>query len=240
MRRRLNRPASSWSPTPSRRTRPRRCGSEILSVGGLDGIAKNLSGQFKLPHNIGIQVVNGFVGPNFNPQEKVITLSYGFVDYEAKVLKSANPKMTDEELGRRLAEVNNFVLMHELGHAFVDAFQLPITGKEEDAVDGLATAFLTEFVPGGDQMAFESAEFFNILAKDPALLEESDFWNEHSLDKVRAYQIVCWVAGSSEKAFNIVKELGILGEDRLVRCPAEHEQNVTSWFRLLQPFAKSS
>jgi hypothetical protein len=127
---------------------------EIFKVGGLNGIADGLSTQFTLPSDIEIHVVNGFVGPNYNPSKRTITLSYGFVDYEARVFRAANPRMPDEELGRRLAELNAFILMHELGHAFVDVFELPITGKEEDAVDGLATAFLTEFVDGGDQMAF--------------------------------------------------------------------------------------
>jgi hypothetical protein len=213
---------------------------EIFKVGGLNGVADGLSIRFNLPSDIEIRVVSGFVGPNYNPSKRTITLSYGFVDYEARVFKAANPAMPDDELGRRLAELNAFILMHELGHAFVDVFELPITGKEEDAVDGLATAFLTEFVDGGDQMAFESAEFFNLLAKDPALLQESDFWDEHSLDKVRAYQIVCWVAGSSEEAYQTVANLGILGPERLQRCPAEHEQNVTSWFKLLKPHLRSS
>lgn len=32
-----------------------------------------------------------------------------------------------------------FVLLHEVGHAFVHVMNIPMVGKEEDAVDTLAT-----------------------------------------------------------------------------------------------------
>jgi hypothetical protein len=37
-----------------------------------------------------------------------------------------------------------FALMHETGHALVDVLALPVTGREEDAVDQLATKLLLE------------------------------------------------------------------------------------------------
>jgi hypothetical protein len=39
-----------------------------------------------------IHAVNGFVGPNYDPQAKTITLSYGFVNYVGEQLTKNRPK----------------------------------------------------------------------------------------------------------------------------------------------------
>ena len=129
--------------------------------------------------------------------------------------------------------------MHEFGHAFVDAFDLPVLGKEEDAADAVATVFLTRSVENGNEYAFDAARFFNALSGRQRNLAPEDFFDEHSLDKQRAYSIVCWIAGSSEAAYNDVAKLGILSEERQRRCPAEYEQKVKAVESLLKPHARS-
>ena len=39
--------------------------------------------------------------------------------------------------------------MHEMGHALIDLYDLPVLGKEEDAADSVATVFLTRAVGNG-------------------------------------------------------------------------------------------
>ena len=214
--------------------------AEVLKAGGTDGIAQGFTRSFRLPANITIHSVSGDVGPNYDPQTRTVTLSYGFVDFEAGVLRRANPGITDYHLGGKLAAVDAFIITHEMGHAFVDLYQLPITGKEEDAVDALAAVFLTQFVNHGDQYAFEAADFFHTLAQDKRHYSESDFFDEHSLDAQRAYEIVCWIAGSSEQDYKNIARTGILSTQRLQRCPAEYEQKVKAWFTLLRPYARPS
>ena len=43
-----------------------------------------------------------------------------------------------------------FVFFHELGHALIDVYELPITGREEDAVDQLSTWILTDGTDDGE------------------------------------------------------------------------------------------
>ena len=77
---------------------------------------------------------------------------------------------------------------------------------------------------------------------DDANREEYDasaFWDEHSLDIQRAYDIICWVAGSSQEAYDLVAQGELIGESRLVRCPAEYRQQVDGWFALLRPYARA-
>ncbi len=214
---------------------------QILQVGGTDGVAEGFTKSLKLPFDITINVVNEFVGPSYDPSSKTITLSYKFVDFTGGVLKKNFPELRsdDEEFGRQLAAVDGFILVHEFGHAFVDAFDLPVLGKEEDAADAVATVFLTRSVDNGNEYAFDAARFFNALSGRQRNLAPEDFFDEHSLDKQRAYSIVCWIAGSSEAAYNDVAKLGILSEERQRRCPAEYEQKVKAVESLLKPHARS-
>lgn len=201
---------------------------KLLMLGGTDGVAAGFTKSFKLPTNVKIHVANGLVGPNYNPASKTLTLSYGFVQYTAQVLKNNFPPLrTDEdEFGRELAAVDAFILIHEFGHAFIDLFEIPVLGKEEDAADAVAAVFLTRQVKNGAEYAFDAAKFFDALSGRQRKLAPSDYWDEHSLDKQRAYNIVCWIAGSGQAAYDQIKQARILGEERLQRCPAEYEQKV--------------
>jgi hypothetical protein len=214
---------------------------QILRLGGTDGIADGLSHSFVLPADMGIHVVDGFVGPNYDPRSRTITLSYGFTNYVAQQLTRSFPELKKDqnELGREWAAVDGFVLLHEFGHALIDLYGLPVLGKEEDAADSVATVFLTTTVKNGAEYAFDAARFFNAMSARQRRLAPSAYWDEHSLDKQRAYAIVCWVAGSSEDDMATVRHLGILGDDRLQGCPGEYQQKVRSWDSLLAPHTRS-
>ena len=214
---------------------------EILRLGGTDGVADGFTKSFALPRDVTIHVVNGVVGPNYDPATKTITLSYGFVNYTATVLKRNFPELRrdDEEFGKQLAAVDAFILIHEFGHAFIDVFELPVLGREEDAADAVATVFLTRDVDNGAEYAFDAARFFNALSGRQRNLAPQDFFDEHSLDKQRAYSIVCWIAGSSEASYRDVARRGLLSDERRRRCPAEYEQKVSAVQKLLSPHLRS-
>jgi hypothetical protein len=214
---------------------------EILHLGGTDGVASGLSQTFVLPTNITIHAVNDFVGPAYDPQTKTITLSYAFVNYEAAVLQRNFPALrtNSNELGRELAAVDGFILLHELGHALIDVFGLPVLGREEDAADSVATVFLTGSVKNGSEYAFDAARFFHALSSRQRQLAPSDYWDAHSLDQQRAYSIVCWIAGSSPASMRDVSALGLLPASRLVSCPSEYQRTVQSWVTLLRPHVRA-
>ena len=214
---------------------------EILRLGGTDGVAAGFTKSFKLPFDITIHAVNGLVGPSYDPAAKTITLSYGFVNFTASVLKKNFPELrtNDEEFGRQLAAVDGFILVHEFGHAFVDAFDLPVLGREEDAADAVATVFLTRAVEGQRVRVRRGALLQRAVGRQRELAP-ADFFDEHSLDKQRAYSIVCWIAGSGEQAYNDVAKLRILSEERQRRCPAEYQQKVEAVEQLLKPHARAA
>jgi hypothetical protein len=210
---------------------------ELLKVGGFDGVAAGFTKSFVLPRDIEIRVVNGTEGPYYDPSEKAITYSYGFADYVARVLLTNFPGLegAQGELGKQWAAINDFILIHEWAHALIDVYELPVLGREEDAADALATVFMTDFVDGGSEYAFDAARFFDALSARQRKLAPADYWDEHSLDKQRAYTIVCQIAGADEHDYKVIEQAGILGPERLRRCPSEYQQKAESWKRLLEP-----
>ena len=206
----------------------------------VEGLASGLNEALSLPHDITIKIDHGDPSPYFDPERKEIHLQYDFVLYGDQVYTDLYPDDSPEESLNRDASLVDFVLMHEIGHSLIDAYDIPVLGKEEDAVDALATVMMTQFVDGGDDIAVAGADFFGALAGQKGTnFSDSDFWDEHSLDKQRAYAIICWVAGSSDEDLKAVADARLIGEDRLQSCPDEYQQKVRSWFRVLEPHIKA-
>lgn len=213
----------------------------LLSAGGTAEVAKGLVKDFKLPWDTKVVVrTTSDTGPAYTPGDHTINLDYAFVSFVVDQVKANDPKITDYDLGKTVAAINTFIFVHEFAHLLIDAFDLPITGREEDAADELATVFMTEFVKGGEEYAFDAADFFGSLAQNPSKLKESDFFDEHSLDQQRAYAIACWIAGADQSYYDAIEKAGILDADRLARCPAEYQQKVKAWDTLLKPYIVST
>lgn len=213
-------------------------GYEMLQASETRTLAKALAEAFALPHPLTVKGVNGIgAGPFYQPQDNSITLPYGFAALVVQLLANSNPEASETELGERIGAVNSFILEHEFGHALIANYELPILGKEEDAADAIATALLLK-AEGGAGYAAAAAAFwadFSGRQEPPAI---ADYADAHSLDLQRAFDILCWVAGSSEKSFEEVAELEVLPESRLASCPAEYEQVVNSITQELDPHLK--
>src|SRR5262249_46136168 len=147
------------------------------------------------------------------------------------------PKAKPYDIGYRFAELEYFVLFHEVGHALVDQWDLPVLGREEDAVDAFSTIFMTEIVKRGD-FALAGAEFFLGLDKitgQTGKPSEVAFADEHSFNKQRAYSIACWVYGSDPVKWAKTNLQTFLPASRRVRCADEYRQLKKSWLGLLKP-----
>ena len=83
-----------------------------------------------------------------------------------------------------------FVLFHEIGHALVSEFELPVLGREEDAVDRFATFLLT---PEGDEDEETDPSTILVdamsgwfLSSNQTELADIEWWDEHGRDQQRA------------------------------------------------------
>jgi hypothetical protein len=214
-------------------------GYELLKASETEYLAKSLAKAFELPAPLKIKGVNGFGGgPFYNPEDNSITLPYQFATAVIGVISETNPEGSETEWGESVGAVNSFIFAHEFGHALIHNFNLPVLGREEDAADGIATVLLLK-APEGATYAADAAEFWDSFAgrqTPPALVEYAD---NHSFDRQRAYNILCWVGGSDEAILQALAENEIVPEERLVSCPAEWQLLRESAEQVLKPHLKN-
>ncbi|MCA9517431.1 MAG: hypothetical protein KC635_20965 [Myxococcales bacterium] len=137
-----------------------------------------------------------------------------------------------------------FTLIHELGHAYVDLLDLPITGKEEDAVDQLATFMLVDSGDSGVEMALDGALSFvhdaEAEAQEAGEDAEPATWDEHATSEQRFFNVICWIYGSDPAAHSDLLEShgGALPDERADLCPDEWRRLSRAWTTLLAPFGR--
>lgn len=128
---------------------------------------------------------------------------------------------TQRQETRRFAYNNSlFVLYHEVAHLLFNQLDLPILGREEDAADNMATwTLLNKRTAPTDRALADAAQGWILsgIAYDSGG-EESDYAAGHSLDKQRAYQIVCLMVGMDETAFRPIANEYRIDRDRQDSC----------------------
>jgi hypothetical protein len=210
-------------------------GYELLKASETRYLAKSLASAFELPNTLTIKGVNGFGGgPFYNPEDNSITLPYEFTTVVLGVVAQSDPEESQYEMGEAVGAVDSFILAHEFGHALIHNFELPVLGREEDAADGIATALLL-LAGEGSVYAADAAEFwlnFSGRQNPPALAEYAD---NHSFDRQRADNILCWIGGSDEELLVAFVENEVLPESRAVSCPGEWELLRRSVEQVMEP-----
>ena len=91
-----------------------------------------------------------------------------------------------------------FILLHEMGHMLISEMQLPVLGREEDAADTFAALSLIKAGSHFSQrLLIQSAKgWFFSDRRDQQTRAPLLYYDEHGLNRQRAYQIVCLMVGS--------------------------------------------
>ena len=126
---------------------------------------------------------------------------------------------------------------HELGHALIDVLELPVLGREEDAADTLSAILIHSIWDEDTATAimYDTANAYLLYdaqaAKDGT---ETAYWDSHSLDLQRYYNLVCLFYGANpEVREDVAKELE-LPQDRAEGCPDEFDLAAGSWGVMLE------
>jgi Putative metallopeptidase len=123
-----------------------------------------------------------------------------------------------------------FVLLHETGHAFVDLYNIPVLGREEDAADRFATWWMSpdEHQDGSDAIA--AVEWWLASGRvNGASRDELAWWDEHGIDEQRGYQIICLLYGTDPETMGPLAGRHGLPAERRESCIPEAAQNAASW-----------
>lgn len=203
----------------------------IRDMGVVEEVLAEVNGALRMPRQVPV-VFDACGQPNafYSAEDKAVVFCYEFLALFDEMFSQLD--MSDEEVFESTVGATVFFLLHEIGHALVDVLEIPITGREEDAVDDLAALILIEVEAQDDLLT--AADAFDLLAiQVEESGEEPSYWDEHSLSVQRAYAMACVLFGSDPEEYAELVDPELLPEERARRCPAEFEQKSRSWDQLL-------
>ena len=208
----------------------------IKSEKVLENASNQLNDALKLPFDIYLKTKEcGDANALYNPNDRSITVCYELMEYFFKIFKES--KKNEPEAYASMLDAVRFVFLHELGHAMIDAYKLPITGNEEDAADRASAYICLEEIDDGVKSVLAAAYAFKIQSKI-SKPKGREFSDEHLLEEQRFYNSLCMIYGSNTlKYANLVKEQH-LPKERADRCEAEYGKTMQSWKELLQPWRR--
>ena len=199
-------------------------------------LAEGLNETLKFPRDLPVaHVACGEENAYYDPNKGTLSMCYELLSSITKA--AVDPEVSEQVLVERIFGTWTFVFFHELGHALIDLYDLPTTGREEDAVDDFSTVLLIE--AGRADFALRAAEYWASL--DSGELTTLAFADEHSLTQQRFYSILCLVYGSDPNTYaGLVSqgEDGLLPMSRAVPCEEESRDKRNAWATLLEPWAK--
>ncbi|TXS40604.1 hypothetical protein EAO75_37320 [Streptomyces sp. uw30] len=215
----------------------------------MESVAAYANSLIALPQDVAVNA-ESCEEPNawWDKEQQSITLCYGYLGVYRGLFQQQNTSGTQAQQTRAtdddLIGFSNSVVLHELGHALIDLYKLPVTGKEEDAADQLAALLLSldtlhqEYAASAIQ-AWEAAW---AAAEQGVTLDE--LADEHALSAQRYYNAICWLYGSDPTAYQGVVQSednpeAPLPAARAARCPDEFKQLAESWTTLLGPYLKT-
>jgi hypothetical protein len=207
----------------------------LQGTGYFEVLADALNDVFILPNDIPIthtecRAVNAFYNPNY----RSISMCYEMYDHILNTFYNAGWEVDNNTINAYAFNSWIFILFHEMGHALVHNYGLPITGREEDAVDDFSTILLVE--NGLIDVAVSAALFWRLI--ENGAHSQMDLADEHSLNGQRLYNILCIVYGGDPSSQVQILESFPEMEQRAQRCAYEYQQKSNSWQRLLGPWIK--
>lgn len=136
-------------------------------------------------------------------------------------------------------DVTLHVVLHEMGHALIREFDIPVLANEETMADAFATYYLTTHMPDRALDAV-TARITSLMveAEESAERERAngiDWTSEHDHDGRRAYQIAALtIAADPEKYAKLAPLVGMSEGD--IRSAVDYGGELRrSWRRVLQP-----
>ncbi len=205
----------------------------------LEKAADELNRNLILPNDIFLRSkdCDGNANADFDPETQAVTVCYELLEHFSNLFKSDG--MKPEEADKKMFDAVRFAFLHEVGHALIYNYKLPIAGSEEDAADRCSSYInLKEMGESGVNAVLAAADAFRIESKQKSNTKR-DMSGEHLLQEQRSYNSLCMIYGSDAEKYKYFVKDGYLPKERAARCPGEYEQTVESWESLLQPWRKS-
>ena len=219
-----------------------------------EGEIQFLNETFKLPYDVEIVIADSSYDPDceypnafYYAVEKEIVICYEYIshthwkfkDYFDSVHGDNWPPYVD--LNYSTINVIDSTFYHEMGHALVDIYELPITGPEESVADQFGAYMVIGYLEqeiAQDTMMDTAIDFWLAAEENPDLTE-SAFADTHALNQQRFYDLACWAYGSDPDYHQYMwSSEDWIPENRLYWCELEYVTTMYAWDILLAPFFK--
>jgi hypothetical protein len=138
-------------------------------------------------------------------------------------------------LSKFATDVTLHVVLHELGHALIREFDLPVLGNEETTAEAFATHYLTTYLPERALDVLRARVASLMVEANAVPRAEWSVNGEHDSDARRAFQIAALaIAADPVKYRPVALEVGMSDDD--IRDSVDYGAEIhRSWRRVLQP-----
>lgn len=148
----------------------------------------------------------------------------------ACVALSTNLSHAQTTLSEYTENVLTHVILHEVGHALIREFDLPILANEEVMADTFATVYIVQNMPERS-LAIITSRAQSYAAE----MDEETVFAEHPDDVWRAGQMICLAYGLDPDQFEqLARDSGMTG-DEAANCRDSGPEIGRAWRRMIAP-----
>ncbi|MBC7773326.1 MAG: hypothetical protein H7210_12585 [Pyrinomonadaceae bacterium] len=155
----------------------------------------------------------------------------GVIDGVPEVL----PGMQDDGLpvSKFAKDVTLHVVLHEIGHAVIREFDIPVLANEETTADAFATYYLTTYLPDRavDVLVARTTSLMIEASESPSV----DWRGEHDDDARRAYQIAALAVAADPVKYKPVADVVTMSARDIEKAQDYGGEVRRSWRRVLAP-----
>ena len=201
-----------------------------------------IDGMFRLPRPLRYVTAEcGEFGAFYKPADAEVVLCYETLQTlheRGEAQQRALGLDPDHPLRYTRANVR-FIVLHETGHALVDLLDLPVTGRQEDAVDQLAAMLMLHFADVDETPAqvIDNLRMAadQMLSRSTGAYDLDAYADEHALGEQRYFNLQCLIYGTDPVEYAGIVAAGDLTPARARICPRETQAVGRAWLRLLLP-----
>lgn len=203
----------------------------------LEKAADKLNRSLILPHDIILRTKEcGEANSYYDGSDYSVTICFELMEHYYKIFRARAG--SEQRAYEKMFDAVRFAFLHEIAHALIDTYKLPVAGNEEDAADRCSTYInLTELGEDGTNAVLAAADAFAYESK-ARLSNEKNLADEHLLHEQRFYNSLCLIYGSNPNKYKYLVGENYLPSARAERCQAEFERTSQSWENLLSPWRK--
>jgi len=141
----------------------------------------------------------------------------------------------DTEISSFAANVATHVLYHELAHALIREFDIPVIANEEVMADSFATVWLTQKERDTAPQIIRARVMSWVYEDGKIDPIDYDFEGEHQIDIRRAFQVACLMYGADPVEWgDQLAWLGVSDHD-LADCSDTAPDQIKGWEKVLAP-----